>query len=220
MAQLKDTTVDGILNVTGNITSPTIDELRSMINGQSANSNGAWIDLNKQSIFDYFPCDGETGIYSCYNATDLPAEMNEDSKFIVLKSHESMVIFYYTDIYYTSCYEEGVWANYWQAYTLNLSYTLSYPTDKFSTSQCLCQRSGNIAHVYVSMKTSTTIPANTVISLTGHPVVPIMQHFGAFTPSGTPVNVQVYSENIDFKLSTEISSGTWLRFNFSYVCTY
>lgn len=219
MAQLKDTTINGDLIVNGNIEGYTIDELKNMINGQSANSNSAWIDLNKQSIFDYFPCNGETGIYSCYNATDLPSGMSEDSQFVVLKSHEMMFIFDYTDIYYTSCYE-GAWENYWQGYTLNLSYTLSYPTDKFSTSQCLCQRSGNICHVYVSLKTSTAISAGTIMALTGHPETPILQNFGVLTPSGTLVNVQVYSENIDFKLSEDISSGTWLRFTFSYVCTY
>lgn len=102
---------------------------------------------------------------------------------------------------------------------LNKSYNLSYPTDKFSTSQCLCQRSGNICHVYVSLKTSTSINANTEIVLTGHPITPVAQYYRLTSYGNSDVWVSVSSEAITFNHVNAINSGSWVRFNFSYVCT-
>ena len=41
---------------------------------------------------------------------------------------------------------------------------------------------------------------------------------GNLEVAGNVVNITVVGESIQFALSTSISSGTWLRFAFSYIC--
>lgn len=97
--------------------------------------------------------------------------------------------------------------------------SLSHPTDKFSDNQCLCKTAGNITHVYVSLKSATTITNGTTVELTGHPIVQITQEFSAVTFNGTSVKIQVTAEKIFFKLDKDFPTNSWLRFAFSYIST-
>lgn len=70
------------------------------------------------------------------------------------------------------------------------------------------------------MKASTAISSGTVMILTGHPIVPVVQHIGAVTQAGNSVNIKISSEQIEFSLDNKsVSSDSWLRFAFSYICT-
>ena len=158
MAILKDTTVNGDLIVNGNIESHTIDELKNMINVQAAKLNSTWINLEEKSIFDYFPYNDKTGIYSCFNGTDLPSTMTKDSWFVVLKSHEKMFIFGDTGIYGTNSHG-GTWTRDWYTYTSNVHYSDTIAATVINAEALFC-KTGNVKSFTIGGAVNQVLVAN------------------------------------------------------------
>lgn len=79
-----------------------------------------WINLNEESIFDYFPYNDKTGIWTLYNGTDLPSEVSAHASsygsspwYTVLKACDRMILFYETGVYLT-CASGGKWYKTWE----------------------------------------------------------------------------------------------------------
>ena len=75
-----------------------------------------WINLNEESIFDYFPYNDKTGIWTLYNGTDLPSEVSAHAStpwYTVLKAYERMILFYETGVY-LACAAGGKWGKTWK----------------------------------------------------------------------------------------------------------
>lgn len=98
-------------------------------------------------------------------------------------------------------------------------YTLTYAEDLFSYSQCLCARSGNVVHVYISLKTGTTLTQGQVFTLTGHPPVPLSQAMRIIDLNAASTNINVTNDGISISVDRAFSPDAWIRFAFSYICS-
>lgn len=77
--------------------------------------NSAWINLDTTSIFEFFPYNDRTGIWTLFNGADLPSEVTEHSStpwYMVLKAHERMILFHDTGFYFTGA-SGKVWNKVW-----------------------------------------------------------------------------------------------------------
>ena len=119
-----DVTIDGSIN------NETLDSMQSNITSLQSKLNSAWINLGTTSIFDYFPYNDKTGIYTCYNRADLPSGISKyytTPWYVVLKAHEKLILFHDDCIYFTGA-SGGTWAKTWNLLSCkkNKSYKNNY----------------------------------------------------------------------------------------------
>ena len=97
-----------------------INELNDNLRVLQSRLGSTWINLNEESIFDYFPYNDKTGIWTLYNGTDLPSEVSAHASsygsspwYTVLKACERMILFYETGVY-LACASGKKWYKTWE----------------------------------------------------------------------------------------------------------